>query len=884
MLPVLWLAASLAVAAATSDEICSPPDEIENGKVIAYAQEQTSWVGQYKCNAGFILVGASKAKCRNGVWSSSPPVCTAVGKCDRRSLPRVKHSRLVERKGFRGAVWRYKCKKGYTRYGEGSVYCDGDSWNIFTPPICARPGCDMSAVSELRYGQVKSEDNSIVKFSCDSGATRVGSALVWCDGQEWNDTIPQCHKEASSPTLSLSMSDLEFDLTSGEEPAVCAGQQVTVLCKGTGGFPEPLISIHLDGVEMNPSQEFMNSYTFTAEKHHFGSTIECHAKNYINVESATSHANLMVKYTPEAVTLYSPPSGQAGQLATVQCVSEPGYLEPHIFFKFSESMEIMDEIIEHQKTNSGAFISTIERSFVLPENVDSVDVTCMSEDMSTHNTSTIDIQSPCLPPVFDTELDTITAKDGEVISIVCKSAGGNPKPTVNILMNGEILGSGMSEATAELMASPDLHETMIECSAANEIMVAPFFASKTLDILYGPSEVYIETVDEVNYDDVPDIEATCHAGISNPPATISWTISQDGVNKDLTEEEERPEGIRFTTDEGVQEVTVKCTAENDVSVVETEQIIKILYPAVTTAPEVITVEPEVATESMADTEAIDAEYPTEEHDIEEITTSEDGLLSADAVEIQDIQEYTSENPIFNVELADAEDFTTEENKANEEESEFNEENEANEEESEFTSTDRIDSDKNNIENLFKLSISSLEDLSEEPSVTYKIINGKHSESESENKENNDDKPEKRKHYNDGKNNEEYTLIEMTSEEIDYYSPKKGKAYSKYDERMSSDEAHRYESTEENVDLFTQEKDEANDMMNPKFKMSTKSDGGQQNDQPISEESNVDDDSSNEQHMPPKSLKQQFSQTSAAISSNQSILFILCSNLMLRAFL
>ncbi len=41
----------------------------------------------------------------------------------------------------------------------------------------------------------------------------------------------------------------------------------------------------------------------------------------------------------------------------------------------------------------------------------------------------------------------------------------------------------MSEATAELMASPDLHETMIECSAANEIMVAPFFASKTLDIL-----------------------------------------------------------------------------------------------------------------------------------------------------------------------------------------------------------------------------------------------------------------------------------------------------------------------------------------------------------------------------------------------------------------
>ncbi len=37
--------------------------------------------------------------------------------------------------------------------------------------------------------------------------------------------------------------------------------------------------------------------------------------------------------------------------------------------------------------------------------------------------------------------------------------------------------------------------------------------------------MHIETVDEVNYE-ASDIEANCHAGISNPPATITWTISQ----------------------------------------------------------------------------------------------------------------------------------------------------------------------------------------------------------------------------------------------------------------------------------------------------------------------------------------------------------------------
>ena len=241
-----------------------------------------------------------------------------------------------------------------------------------------------------------------------------------------------------------------------------------------------------------------------------------------------------------------------------------------------------------------------------------------------------------------------------------------------------------------------------------------------------------------------------------------------------------------------------------------------LDPAATTTPVVITEEPEIATESIADTEAIDAEYPTEEQDIQEMTTSEDELLSADAAEVQEIEEHTSENPIFNVELVDAGelDLTTEENKVHDEESELTEENDK---------TDSKDANENTIKESVQLSISSLEDPSDEPSVTYKIINGKHSESESEHVENNDDETEKKKYYNDGKDNEGYTSMEMevTSGEIDYYTPKKGKSYTNYDERMSSDEAHKDESTEEDVDLFNDEKDAADDKLNPKFKMSVK---------------------------------------------------------------
>ena len=32
------------------DEECTPPEGLENGKVIGYVEDDYSWVGQYKCN------------------------------------------------------------------------------------------------------------------------------------------------------------------------------------------------------------------------------------------------------------------------------------------------------------------------------------------------------------------------------------------------------------------------------------------------------------------------------------------------------------------------------------------------------------------------------------------------------------------------------------------------------------------------------------------------------------------------------------------------------------------------------------------------------------------------------------------------------------------
>ena len=33
------------------------------------------------------------------------------------------------------------------------------------------------------------------RYTCDDESKLVGSTLIWCDGFQWNDTIPQCHSK-----------------------------------------------------------------------------------------------------------------------------------------------------------------------------------------------------------------------------------------------------------------------------------------------------------------------------------------------------------------------------------------------------------------------------------------------------------------------------------------------------------------------------------------------------------------------------------------------------------------------------------------------------------------------------------------------------------------
>jgi len=177
----------------TAVDLCKQPNVV-NGDVTAVTDSSNIFVGSVTCNEGYILVGKTRIKCVNGIWSSSTPVCTRMGSCEIRDLPTVKNARRIMVRPYRGSVVRYKCNRGYHLYGPHLFHCvDHKEWSHLEAPVCARRGCDETQMHQIAYGLAKKQEKGAVyQFECDEGAVLAGSPTVFCDGYKWNDTAPTC--------------------------------------------------------------------------------------------------------------------------------------------------------------------------------------------------------------------------------------------------------------------------------------------------------------------------------------------------------------------------------------------------------------------------------------------------------------------------------------------------------------------------------------------------------------------------------------------------------------------------------------------------------------------------------------------------------------------
>jgi hypothetical protein len=314
----------------SSDNECIVP-EFKNGKINAQGNTR-AWSGHFECDPGYLLYGRKILKCRDGIWSSSPPVCTAVGICDPTKLPEIANGKKIEIKQFRGALERYECIHGYRLHGQRQVHCTSDGWNIQEYPICASLDCDDTLVERIEHGKSKKlSKGSVYRYRCEPGSVLVGSSLVYCNNGKWNDTAPRCTVGPVSVTISA-------------PDYIHRGNSARISCESSESNPPAEIIWQVrdqhgqditEDMEITPSQidykPLLNGWTARSELEVPDYLtwqinriqVKCTGLNEEGRNSVENITDIHVYYPPSSVRIHGQDHAREGTILNLECVSAP---------------------------------------------------------------------------------------------------------------------------------------------------------------------------------------------------------------------------------------------------------------------------------------------------------------------------------------------------------------------------------------------------------------------------------------------------------------------------------------------------------------------------------------------------------------------------------
>ncbi|KAF0291757.1 MAM and LDL-receptor class A domain-containing protein 2 [Amphibalanus amphitrite] len=128
------------------------------------------------------------------------------GRCRR---PKLENG--VARMRSRGRVARYRCYRGFTLYPGRFNTCVRRKW-LEPHSVCVKAGCE--APPEIPHGQQEELLNGgVITFTCSPGFELSGHASMYCNGLQWNGTVPTCEPESLANGVQTQVEcDFEDDL------------------------------------------------------------------------------------------------------------------------------------------------------------------------------------------------------------------------------------------------------------------------------------------------------------------------------------------------------------------------------------------------------------------------------------------------------------------------------------------------------------------------------------------------------------------------------------------------------------------------------------------------------------------------------------------------
>jgi len=346
---------------------------------------------------------------------------------------------------------------------------------------------------------------------------------VFCEGENWNSSVPTCLVKPGDPLLEL-------------PELVEEGEEMDISCTATDGNPLPKVSLSLDGTVLGSSSLSFTTNIVVAEHHH-DQQIVCEASSRAGVTSVTR--NLHVLSAPLTASVDGPSILHYGKDYTYTCAVEGGRPTPEVRWKVIDSAG-------EERFEEGDVVTVR-----LEEGLRWVDVECMAENRQGSASGRMRGHAHFLPQAVEVSSSMSASTPSTSLTFTCAAVKAFPAPkllwraeiagekTIVLEEEGEMTtkteedGTVSSFASLKVEVGADAHRARAECRAVVDGLGERRSQWRVVPIYPPLSSAKLEGLHEgakLNQGDM--IPLTCEVDFTHEAEFLAWLVDGEIQGED----------------------------------------------------------------------------------------------------------------------------------------------------------------------------------------------------------------------------------------------------------------------------------------------------------------------------------------------------------------